>query len=274
MHLSNHGCPIGGRTGLPVTAVHGPSEGVTDLVAADAGQLPDLPENYESTRDALVATIHAAQDQAALSVNVLRNLAYLEVGRSLSALQPDGPKRGARVLEELSADLTAEFGRGYGRSNLNYMRQFARMAQEPSVQSTLDARARVGVLQLPWGAITLLCDKFNEDAETFAWYVRAYFARGWNLNQLTTQVNARLHEREGRAANNLPATAPDITTALARQLSKEPFEFGFVSISPDASEKAMEDALTLAFRRCQLRGLLRLRHALLGRDALGRDGGT
>ena len=60
-------------------------------------------------------------------VNTLQVLTNFEIGRLIIEHEQRGKERaeyGKQVLKELSERLSAEFGRGFSRSNLEYMRKF------------------------------------------------------------------------------------------------------------------------------------------------------
>jgi hypothetical protein len=52
---------------------------------------------------------------------------YWQIGRQIVVYQQAGKKRaeyGKALIEKLSEDLTTQFGRGFSRANLEYMRRF------------------------------------------------------------------------------------------------------------------------------------------------------
>lgn len=71
--------------------------------------------------------VQSACHAAAASVNALQVLTNFEIGRRIVEHEQKGAKRaayGAEVLKELSARLAEEFGRGFSKANLEYMRRF------------------------------------------------------------------------------------------------------------------------------------------------------
>jgi len=68
-----------------------------------------------------------ARNAAYRSVNTLQVLTNFEIGRLIIEHEQRGKERaeyGKQILKELSERLSAEFGRGFSRSNLEYMRKF------------------------------------------------------------------------------------------------------------------------------------------------------
>jgi hypothetical protein len=69
--------------------------------------------------------VQSARQAAATSVNALQVLTNFGIGRLIVEHEQQGRYRavyGKETLVHLSASLTAEFGRGFSRANLEYMR--------------------------------------------------------------------------------------------------------------------------------------------------------
>ena len=73
------------------------------------------------------AIIEQGKRQAYMSINAAMIETYWNVGRRIVEEEQQGQKRakyGAQIINLLSAELTAEYGKGYGKRNLAYYRQF------------------------------------------------------------------------------------------------------------------------------------------------------
>ncbi len=71
--------------------------------------------------------IQSARRGVSTIVDTFQVMTNFEIGRRIVEHEQKGAKRaayGAELLKELSARLTEEFGRGFSRSNLEYMRKF------------------------------------------------------------------------------------------------------------------------------------------------------
>lgn len=82
-----------------------------------------------SIRDLVIA----ARRAAARSVDTLQVLTNYEIGRRIVEHEQQGSARaeyGKQVLSALAERLTSEFGKGFSKSNLEYMRRFYLMYQE------------------------------------------------------------------------------------------------------------------------------------------------
>jgi hypothetical protein len=71
--------------------------------------------------------VQAARKTAVTAINSLQVLTGFEIGRMIVEHEQQGAQRaeyGKKILKELSVRLTEEFGQGFSRSNLEYMRKF------------------------------------------------------------------------------------------------------------------------------------------------------
>jgi len=120
------------------------------------------PTGYGELLRRLKAEVRAAQTRARRVVNTELLTLYWTIGNAILERQAT-EGWGTRVIDRLADDLRAEFPdmRGLSRSNLKYMRQ-ASAAWPGSI-----GQQPVG--QLPWGHITVLLDKLDDQSER-DWY--------------------------------------------------------------------------------------------------------
>lgn len=87
-----------------------------------------LPEGeYNNTLSDVVALLEEGRRAAARSINALMTATYWLIGRRIVESEQGGQGRaayGQALLQRLSADLTRQFGRGFGADNLELMRLF------------------------------------------------------------------------------------------------------------------------------------------------------
>ena len=86
------------------------------------------------------ALIQEAQQIVVRNVNTTMLITYFEIGKMIVEEELNGKQRAEyakQVVLQLSIDLTKEFGRGYSKSNLEYMRQFYKTYQKRIVQSVI-----------------------------------------------------------------------------------------------------------------------------------------
>jgi hypothetical protein len=109
---------------------------------------PNLPSTDEM-ESALLANIRAliasARNTVARGVDLVQVHTNFEVGRHIVEFEQQGDQRatyGDALLTLLADRLTAEFGKGFGRSNIAYFRSFY-----------LDYRERLPIVQTPSGRL-------------------------------------------------------------------------------------------------------------------------
>ena len=90
---------------------------------------------------------------------------------------------GKKLLEYLSEQLTAEFRKGFDKSNLRKMRQF---------YCTFPIRDTL-CLELSWSHYRLLMRVPDEQARTF--YMEECVKSAWSVRQLERQINTMYYQR-------------------------------------------------------------------------------
>jgi hypothetical protein len=85
------------------------------------------PTVYRGLLGDIAALLEDARRSSARAVNSIITATYWEIGRRIVTVDQGGEGRaeyGQELLKRLSVDLTARFGRGFSRANLEYMRRF------------------------------------------------------------------------------------------------------------------------------------------------------
>jgi hypothetical protein len=88
--------------------------------------MSDLPAS-QALYDGIRTLILSARQTVARGVDLLQVHTNYEIGRRIVEQEQQGAERaqyGKEILRELAGRLTAEFGKGFSRSNLEYMRRF------------------------------------------------------------------------------------------------------------------------------------------------------
>jgi predicted nuclease of restriction endonuclease-like (RecB) superfamily len=201
----------------------------------DAAFVP-LPADYPKLLEEIKARVHASRIRAAVSVNRELILLYWEIGRLILKRQ-EAEGWGAKVIDRLAADLGREFPdqKGFSARNLKYMRKLAESYPEREIVQQAAA-------QIPWFHNSVILDKV-QDAAQREWYTRATVEHGWSRAVLVHQIESDLYGRQGTALTNFPATLPVPQSDLAQQLIKDPYNFDFLGLGQDISERELEKAL-------------------------------
>lgn len=98
------------------------------------------------------------------------------------------------------------------------------------------------IASLPWGHNLTLLTKLKE-REARMWYAAKAVEHGWSRNVLALQIEAGLHDRQGKAVTNFKATLPPAQSDLAQGITKDPYLFDFLTLTEDANERAVEVGL-------------------------------
>lgn len=100
-----------------------------------------------------------------------------------------------------------------------------------------------GIYHIPWGHHMLLIDKFSNRSDKAVFYVGEIIKNGWSRDMLRNFIDSDLYERHGKALTNFKRTLPDVTSDLAQELTKDPYDFAFTGITTKYNEKNLKDAL-------------------------------
>ena len=81
----------------------------------------------QSLSDRVIALIESARQKVAYTANLAQVYTNYEIGRQIVEEEQGGKRRagyGEKIIEDLSAKLTARFGRGWSMRNLETIRKF------------------------------------------------------------------------------------------------------------------------------------------------------
>ena len=210
---------------------------MTQLEPPSSRDVKPLPKGYAQWLADVKRRVRTTQSRSFRAVNEAVVRLYWSIGRDI-VLRQEEEGWGAKVLEQASRDLRAEFPgqRGFSRSNLYYMRAVAEAW--PDEEHFVH---QVGG-QLPWRHITVLLDRLGTGEER-EWYATRAAEEGWSRNSLEHWIKVNLRERVGAAPTNFAAVLDSPDSDLAQQILKDPFVFEHLSLVSRVSEKAVEDAL-------------------------------
>jgi len=95
----------------------------------------------------------------------------------------------------------------------------------------------------PWGHHRYIIDKCAGQPHKAAFFVHKTVENGWSRNMLLNFLDTDLYEREGKALTNFKRTLPEITSQLAQEITKDPYNFAFTGITGKYNERKLKDAL-------------------------------
>ena len=228
-----------------------------------------LPAGYAGIHGGIVELLDAARQAAARSVNALMTASYWEIGRRIVEAEQKGRRRagyGEQLMERLSADLTARFGRGFGVNNLESMRRFFLAYPQPEISQTVsgklgnespaeksqavsrkfDLSALAQVFTLPWSAYVRLLSVKDDHARQF--YEVEALRGGWSVRQLDRQIGSQFYERtalsKDKAAMLVKGSVARPEDAVTpNDAIKDPYVLEFLDLKDEYSESDLEAAL-------------------------------
>ncbi|MDX2242254.1 MAG: PDDEXK nuclease domain-containing protein [Leptolyngbyaceae cyanobacterium bins.302] len=206
-----------------------------------ADKLLSFPENYDDFLNDLKEHIRRAQVKAVLAVNQELVALYWQIGKEILSRERE-QGWGAKVVERLAMDLKREFPKmkGFSARNIRYMKSFA----EAYPDETILQRC---VAKLPWRHNIALLEKLKSSEER-VWYAQQAIENGWSRDVLVLQIENQLHRRLGEAVTNFEQVLPKSQSDLAQSLLKDPYHLDFLSLSKDAQERDLENALVTHIR--------------------------
>jgi len=195
---------------------------------------------------------------------------YWSVGHDIAAKQFTN-SYGSAFYRTLSHDLRRELPdvHGLSETNLKYMYYFyslysQRIANSP--QSADDSRnlesphsvnspkevnrpqladdfSLSELFSIPWDHHRRIIDKCKGNVDKAIFYVRKTSQYGWGRDMLLNFLSTDLYEREGKAVSNFKRTLPSLQSDLAQQITRDPYNFDFLTLTDGFKEKELEDAL-------------------------------
>ncbi|HGC7493397.1 TPA: YhcG family protein [Streptococcus agalactiae] len=191
------------------------------------------------------------QLKAAVSVNSEMLKFYYSLGEEIINLKAES-RWGSGFYKKLSSDLKNEIPnvKGFSVTNLKYMKKFYEMyspLNRPQLVDDLQI-SKVGgdfnmIFSIPWGHQRYIMDRCEGNLNKAFFFISKTLENSWSRAVLLNFLDTDLFERQGKAitnfTNNLPATQSD----LANEMTRDPYNFDFISIRQNYDEKELKDAL-------------------------------
>jgi predicted nuclease of restriction endonuclease-like (RecB) superfamily len=232
-----------------------------------------VTESYPPFLEEISGLLEASRQQAARAVNAVLTATYWEIGRRIVEFEQGGEERaayGEELLKKLSIDLSARFGRGFSRQNLQLMRQFylafpqilksqtvsgifQEICQTPSGKSVATDRNENILLKLSskfplsWSHYILLITR-GRSPEALEFYEIEALRGGWSVRQLERQINSQFYERTALSKNKAAMLKKEAKSKPGDFVSpeeaiKDPYVLEFLGLKDEYSENDLEEAL-------------------------------
>jgi predicted nuclease of restriction endonuclease-like (RecB) superfamily len=194
---------------------------------------------YESLIGQISATYQSGQVSASRAVNAQLVQTYWKIGQHIVEFEQAGQARaeyGKGLLDKLARDLSLRHGKGFGRTNLVYMRLF--YLRFPISQTPSDL--------LSWSHYAELL-RLDDDLER-SFYEKQAKLEAWSVRELKRQISSSLFLRLAASKDKegvLKLAHQGQIIEQASDLLREPYVFEFLKI-PEAhhiSETQLETVL-------------------------------
>ena len=219
---------------------------------------------YALVRDLVVS----ARQTVARGVDLVQVRTNFEIGRHIVEHEQSGEHRAAYgkvLLQRLADQLTQEFGRGFSKSNLEYMRRFFITYQDrlqiPQLKTGESADPAIAQFEtgqlttqvahsrpfcLSWTHYVFLLGIENADERSF--YEIETADQNWNLKELKRQFDTSLYERLALSRDKAgirQLAAQGQIVSQPKDLLKEPLVLEFLGLAEQArfSESDLEAAI-------------------------------
>lgn len=212
----------------------------------------------------------SAQIKASIKVNIEKLRFNWSVGRDL-VMRKAEERWGSGVVEQLSFDLKEAFPqeKGFSSRNMWRMKQWylffstteanekltQLVAELQKVESPylINVPQVVAVLNdepffpivlgmIPWGHQTDIVSKCKSVDEAI-FYLRECILGGWSRQTLDNSLKANLYKSHGRAISNFQEYLPEAQSRMAQEITKDNYDFGFITVPVNYKEEQLETAL-------------------------------
>ena len=225
-----------------------------------------LDKDYLQWIKELSTHFRRSQVKASVKVNEVMLRFYWELGRDIVEKKAESRwgsgfiKNLSRDLKEVNPDATC-----FSETNLLYMKNFyllyhpyltitpqvgEQITQQVAEQfhgvaftQQLVEQIKQDLFSVPWGHHMLLIDKLKNSPEKALFFVHQTVENGWSRNMLLNFMGTDLYERQGKALTNFQRTLPEETSDLARELTKDPYDFAFTGITGKYNEALLKEKL-------------------------------
>ena len=197
----------------------------------------DLIE-YKSIIKDLKEKFKTHQIKASIKVNSELLKFYWYMGQKIIKVQKEY-KWGSKFLENLSKDLSKNFPdvKGFSKRNLEIIRKWVKFWDNEKTKQLVSQ-----LFQIPWGHNIVIIQKCKNIDEAI-FYLQNTIKYGISRSVLIHQIEGNLYYRNQKAINNFDDTLPPITSDLAKEITKDPYIFDFLTLSEDYKEKELENSL-------------------------------
>ncbi len=188
------------------------------------------------------ALIEASRQRAASAVNAELTLLFWRIGHRIHTEVLAGQRAGygEEILPTLAAQLSLDYGRGFGEKNLRRMVKFAVTFPDEPIVATLSR-------QLSWSHFVLLLalkEPMQRD-----YYAQMAGAERWSVRTLRERIDSMLYERTALSKKPEALIAQELATMRDAQrmspslVMRDPYILDFLGLRDTWQESDLEAAI-------------------------------
>ena len=195
------------------------------------------PQEYRKLIEGIGRILSQGRESAAREINSILVQTYWEVGRYIVEFEQRGSEKaeyGSQLFDRLSRDLTEAYGKGFGRSNLFYMRKLYLSFQNSGTLSH----------KLTWSHYYEIL-KSDSDLE-ISFYTKQSEKEKWSVRELKRQMKSMLFHRLALSTDKegvLKLATKGHEIQQPEDLLKDPFVLEFLDIPERHLEGELEEKL-------------------------------
>lgn len=235
-----------------------------------------VDESYMLWIEEIKSRYKKTQIKAAIKVNTEQLLFNWQLGRDLVVRKAE-ERWGAGVVEQVSLDMKAAFpkSKGFSTTNLwNMKKWYLFYSQEACIEKlhqlggelqNIDYQMSTKLHQVgaeiheeadinggeifplpfsfvPWRHHVDIITKCK-DVDEALFYIRKTIEDGWSRQTLDNCLHAKLYNTQGGAISNFTDYLTPEQSRLAQEITKDSYDFGFISLPEEYEESELEDEL-------------------------------
>ena len=215
-----------------------------------------IDDEYKRWIQQISSDFRKSQIKAASTVNSEMLKFYWRLGEGIEQ-EKQKYSWGSKLYEQISKDLKAALPgmHSFSPRNLRYMNHYYRLFSSPEIsQQAVAVSEGTEIVQqavaqlspifcIPWGHIVNILDKCGDDPKKALFYAEKTMENNWSRAVLLNFLDTDLYERQGKAITNCDKRLPDAESDLAQQMTKDPYNFDFLTLRERYDEKELKDAL-------------------------------
>lgn len=180
--------------------------------------------DYIGLKNQIISALDFGRSKVSAAINQVLVKTYWEVGRHIVEYEQNGKDKAVYVdqlLDRLSRDLSLEFGKGFSRSNLIYMRKiFLQFPKSETLSNKLSWSHYFEILK-------------GDSPLEISFYTKQCEKENWSVRELKRQMKSMLFHRlaiskDKESILDLAQKGAEIQTP--KDLLKDPYVFEFLGI--------------------------------------------